>query len=246
MRRGVLRSCILRSCCARDFLSDFFDSIALSGNVVGLRFALTPKAVFHCVVVLGCLIARLSDTAQCWAVLMRVAPRKYSIETWFMQRIHIIGRKNSGKTTLVADLVAHFVSLGRRVGTIKHTHHQHELDTPGKDSHTHREAGSAVVGILTPNMTAIFRPATGDRHDTDERYQWLAPMYSECEFVIVEGNSQTTAPKFEVWRAATGTEPIASTDRTILAVITDDPLPFDYPTVARSSIEQIAARIVER
>ncbi len=161
-----------------------------------------------------------------------------------MHRVHIVGRKNSGKTTLVAELVAHFVSLGRRVGTIKHTHHQHELDTPGKDSHTHREAGSAVVGILTPNMSAVFRPSEGDRHDTDERYQWLAPMYADCELVIVEGNSQTAAPKFEVWRAATGTEPMAATDRTIVAVITDDPLPFDFPTIPRSKIEQIGSSVL--
>ena len=76
-----------------------------------------------------------------------------------MKRIHIVGRKNSGKTTLVADLVAHLTANGHRVGTIKHTHHQHELDTPGKDSHRHREAGAAVVGILCPGMTAVFRPA---------------------------------------------------------------------------------------
>lgn len=165
-----------------------------------------------------------------------------------MRRIHIIGRKNSGKTTLVADLVAHFVSEGRRVGTVKHTHHQHELDTPGKDSHTHRQAGSAVVGILTPSMTAVFRPAinaaSGDRHDTDDRYQWLAPLYADCEFVIVEGNSQTTAPKLEVWRAATGTEPMAQTDQSIAAIVSDDALPFDFPTVRRSNLAAIADRVL--
>ncbi len=161
-----------------------------------------------------------------------------------MRRIHIIGRKNSGKTTLVADLVTHFVAVGRRVGTVKHTHHQHELDTPGKDSHTHRKAGSAVVGILTPGMTAVFRPASDDRHDTDDRYQWLAPLYADCEFVLVEGNSQTQAAKVEVWRAATGTEPMAAKDRTIALIVTDDPLPFDYPTVGRSNLNAIATHVL--
>jgi|GEM_PF-195703 len=75
-----------------------------------------------------------------------------------MHRIHIIGRKNSGKTTLVVDLVRHFRALGYRVGTIKHTHHQHELDTPGKDSYRHRQAGAMAVGIVAPTMNAVFWP----------------------------------------------------------------------------------------
>lgn len=162
-----------------------------------------------------------------------------------MRRIHIIGRKNSGKTTLVSDLVAHFASQGRRIGTVKHTHHQHELDTPGKDSYAHRQAGSAVVGILTPGMTAVFRPSSNDRHDTDDRYEWLAPLYADCDFVIVEGNSQTTAPKLEVWRAATGTTPMAANDRSIAAVITDDALPITHAIIARANIDVIAAHVLK-
>ncbi len=56
------------------------------------------------------------------------------------RRIHIVGRKNSGKTTLIVELVSHLTNLDYRVGTIKHTHHHHELDTPGKDSFRHCEA----------------------------------------------------------------------------------------------------------
>ena len=73
-------------------------------------------------------------------------------------RIHIVGRRNSGKTTLVCELVAALTKRGYRVATIKHTHHHHELDTPGKDSWHHREAGAAAVGILSPRMTAMFFP----------------------------------------------------------------------------------------
>ena len=65
-----------------------------------------------------------------------------------MRRIHVVGRKNSGKTTLVVELVRHFTAAGLRVGTVKHTSHSHELDTPGKDSYQHRHAGAAVVGIF--------------------------------------------------------------------------------------------------
>ena len=84
-----------------------------------------------------------------------------------MNRIHIIGRKNHGKTQLVVELVEEFSLRGLRVGTIKHTHHDHELDTPGKDSHRHRSAGAAVVVIdsaasLVPR--AEVETDMGDRH----------------------------------------------------------------------------------
>ncbi|MCH7688018.1 MAG: molybdopterin-guanine dinucleotide biosynthesis protein MobB [Planctomycetes bacterium] len=55
-----------------------------------------------------------------------------------MQRMHGICRKNGGKTTLIFERVTAYAQLRYRVGTIKLAHHQHELDTPGKDSHRHR------------------------------------------------------------------------------------------------------------
>ena len=48
-----------------------------------------------------------------------------------MNRIHIIGRKNHGKTTLIVELIEEFTRLGLSVGAIKHTSHSHELDVPG-------------------------------------------------------------------------------------------------------------------
>ncbi len=73
-------------------------------------------------------------------------------------RLHIIGRKNAGKTTLVVELIERLTGRGLVVGSIKHTHHRHELDVPGKDSYRHREAGAAPVAIVSPGMTAVFRP----------------------------------------------------------------------------------------
>ena len=141
-----------------------------------------------------------------------------------MKRIHVVGRKNSGKTTLIVDLVTELTRLGYRVGTIKHTHHQHELDTPGKDSHRHREAGSAAVGILTDGMNAIFWPQPGNKEtqSSSEKYRQFDSMMDECDIVLVEGDSKTTSPKIEVFRDENGSLPIAMSDTTIQAVVTDD------------------------
>ncbi len=155
------------------------------------------------------------------------------------RRIHLIGRKNSGKTTLVAELVAHWRAQGHRIGTIKHTHHHHELDTPGKDSHRHHQAGAAVVGIVARQASAVFWSADQDDPKQD-RYAAMAPMFAGCDLVIVEGDSQTDAPKIEVWRAASGETPYSATDPTILALVTDDPVEVDAPCLPRSQVSKLA------
>ncbi len=152
-----------------------------------------------------------------------------------MQRLHIIGRKNHGKTRLVTDLIAGLTARGRRVATIKHTHHSHELDTPGKDSYLHREAGAAMVGVLARNMTAVFLPAD-PATTTDQRYGLLDPLFSSCDLVLVEGHLATTAPRIEVWRADRRTAPLAETDPGILAIVTDDPVTVPVEVFPRSTL----------
>lgn len=167
-----------------------------------------------------------------------------------MRRIHIIGGKNHGKTTLVSDLVVEFRNRGFHVGTIKHTHHHHELDTPGKDSHHHREAGASVVGILSRSMSAAFWPneevPEADRTaQTEIRYQEFEPVFSNCDLVIVEGDTLTKAPKLEVWRAVMESSIKAEELENVQAIITDDGGTFPLPTVSRADVPAIAGLIVE-
>ena len=162
-----------------------------------------------------------------------------------MKRIHIIGQKNSGKTTLIVELVQAFTQLGYRVGTIKHTHHQHELDAPGKDSHRHREAGATVVGILSQKMNAVFWPPeeTTDSN-REQRYDGFSPMFAQCDLVLVEGDSKTKQPKIEVWRESLGEAPLAAGDASIHAIVTDDRPQVEAPTWARSDVSALAKKIL--
>lgn len=164
-----------------------------------------------------------------------------------MRRIHIIGRKNSGKTTLIVELVQQLSALGLRVATIKHTHHRHELDVPGKDSYRHREAGAAAVGILSPAMNAVFWPASRDDgpHAHQDRYHVFAALFADCDIVLVEGDSRTTALKVEVWREETATPPMASEDPSIHALVTDSVIDLPLPTWPRRDVEGLARRIVD-
>ena len=142
-------------------------------------------------------------------------------------RVHIVGRKNSGKTTLVCEIVKRLTAQNYKVATIKHTHHQHELDTPGKDSHKHRSSGAVAVGILSPSMTAVFIPraATSDRDDRLSGYTALDAAFVDCDLVVVEGDLSTTAPRIEVWRSIVSESPYAFTTHGISAIVSDDTLP---------------------
>lgn len=157
-----------------------------------------------------------------------------------MKRLHVIGRKNHGKTTLVVELVEEFTKRGLRVGTIKHTHHRHELDVPGKDSYRHRIAGAAVVGILSPSMSAVFLPADKSGRNEEDRYAVSSPVFADCRLVLVEGDSQTMAPKIEVWRSELGTPPLAARDKSIIAVVTDDELPIAAEVLPRSDVARLS------
>ena len=173
--------------------------------------------------------------------------------TGALNRVHVIGGKNHGKTTLIVELVRALSQRGLRVGTVKHTHHHHELDTPGKDSHRHREAGATTVGICSPAMNAVFwstaqqERKTGDATDEGDKYALFEPWFQQCDLVLVEGDSQANATKLEVWRAALGSAPLAAEDRSILAVITDDQLSQDVaPVWPRSDLDAIVAALLSR
>jgi molybdopterin-guanine dinucleotide biosynthesis protein B len=157
-----------------------------------------------------------------------------------MRTLHIVGRKNHGKTTLVLDLIRELTGRGLRVGSIKHTSHLHDLDTPGSDSYRHRRAGAAPAAIVTGDTIGVFFPrgATGGFYDA------LAPLYAGCDLVLVEGDLERPAPKIEVYRAELGTPCLAADRPDILAVVTDDPVDLPVAVWPRSGLAALADRVL--
>jgi molybdopterin-guanine dinucleotide biosynthesis protein MobB len=163
-----------------------------------------------------------------------------------MKRLHIIGGKNHGKTGLVVELVEEFVRRRISVCTVKHTHHQHELDIPGKDSYRHRMAGATAVGILSPSITAMYLSGEAKSGGATDPYVMFARAFSHCELLLVEGDSQTTAPKIEVWRTELNSPPLAMRDKSILAIVTDDPISISANVLPRSDVRGLADWILKR
>ncbi len=156
-------------------------------------------------------------------------------------RIHIVGRRNQGKTTFVVELVACLSKGGIRVGTIKHTGHEHPVDRPGKDSFRHRDAGGSPAALVTPTAVGAFMPRDEDP------YLQLSPLYEGCDLVLVEGNlAAEGVPKLEIFRA--GLEhraPLAAERDDIHTVITDDPLQDGLRGCPRSGIVHAARLVLE-
>ena len=106
--------------------------------------------------------------------------------------IGVVGHKKSGKTSLIEQLAKELTLRGLIVGTIKMTTHDLEFDTPGKDTHRHRSAGSKVTLIKSKSEMAIY--SNSDYMDDVMIYA----IFQKCDFVFVEGDSQSKNPKIYV------------------------------------------------
>jgi molybdopterin-guanine dinucleotide biosynthesis protein MobB len=161
-----------------------------------------------------------------------------------MRVIGVVGWKNNGKTTLVVRLIEHLVARGYRVSTVKHAHHEADLDRPGKDSWRHREAGAAEVMLATARRWALVHEL---RDEPEPPLDAILARLSPADLVIVEGFKSFPHPKVEVHRAERGTPLIARDDPTIVAVASDEPLPdLAVPVLGLDDVPAIADLILRR
>jgi molybdopterin-guanine dinucleotide biosynthesis adapter protein len=137
----------------------------------------------------------------------------------------IAGWKNSGKTGLAVRLVTELTARGYRVSTIKHAHHDFDIDKVGADSWRHREAGAHEVTIVSGTRYAIMHELRGAPEPTlEEVLARLAP----CDIVLIEGYKREPVPKIEARRVeAANRTPLAPTDPHIRAIAADHAIEGD-------------------
>lgn len=156
-----------------------------------------------------------------------------------MRIIGLAGWSGAGKTTLLARLIPALTARGVGVSTLKHAHHAFDLDQPGKDSHTHRQAGAQQVLIASANRWALMSELRGA---PEPPLRELLAKLDPVDLVIVEGFKRDTHPKIEVHRAANGKGWLHPADPRILAVASDAaPPPGAPPRVHLDDITAIAA-----
>ena len=157
----------------------------------------------------------------------------------------ITGWKNSGKTTLTERLVAELTRRGYRVSTVKHAHHDFDIDREGADSWRHRAAGAVEVAVVSGRRWALMHELRGeDEPKLDNILARLAP----CDLVLVEGYKREGHAKIETRRLeAKDTQPLTALDPNIRAVAADHAVENEsVPVFALDDVASIADFIVER
>jgi molybdopterin-guanine dinucleotide biosynthesis protein B len=139
-----------------------------------------------------------------------------------MRIIGLAGWSGSGKTTLLTRAIPRLTARGFTVSTLKHAHHDFDIDQPGKDSHSHRLAGATEVLIGSARRFALMHELRGD---TEPTLGALLQKLSPVDLVVVEGYKRAPHPKLEVHRAVLGQPLLAPGDPSIVAIASDAPLP---------------------
>lgn len=157
----------------------------------------------------------------------------------------ITGWKNSGKTTLTERLVRELVARGWRVSTIKHAHHDFDIDKPGADSFRHREAGATEVAIVSGRRWALMHEL---RDENEPSLDDVLARITPCDLVLVEGYKRENHLKIETRRLESkDRSPLTANDPAIVAIASDHPVVDEtLPVFAIDDIDAIADFIETR
>ncbi len=149
----------------------------------------------------------------------------------------ITGWKNSGKTTLTERLVAELTARGYRIATVKHAHHDFDIDKPGADSFRHRAAGAVETAIVSGRRWALMHEL---RDEPEPALGEILARLSPCDLVLVEGYKREAHAKIEVRRTgARSSEPLCRNDPAIVAIAADHIV--DEPHLPVFAIDDVTA-----
>ncbi|WP_288882208.1 molybdopterin-guanine dinucleotide biosynthesis protein MobB [uncultured Kosakonia sp.] len=151
----------------------------------------------------------------------------------------------TGKTTLLKKLIPALCARGIRPGLIKHTHHDMDVDTPGKDSYELRKAGAAQTLVASSQRWALM---TETPDETELDLNWLVSRMdaTKLDLVLVEGFKHEPVPKILLWRADCGHDISELTiDELSIAVASDVELALSVPVLDINDIEEVAEFVLQ-
>ncbi len=155
--------------------------------------------------------------------------------------LSIIGKSNSGKTTLLEKLIPELKRRGYRVATIKHhAHAGFEIDQPGKDTWRHAQAGSQVVVITAPDKLAMI-----EQLESELSLDEVAARISGVDIILTEGWKMAGKPAIEVLRKERSQEPVGDQGK-LIAFAADFALETNLPVFDLNEVRAIADFIEER
>lgn len=135
----------------------------------------------------------------------------------------------TGKTTLLKKLIPELCARGIRPGLIKHTHHNMDVDKPGKDSYELRKAGAAQTLVASQQRWALMTE-TPEEEELDLNFLASRMDASKLDLILVEGFKHEDIAKIVLFREGTGrTQEELVIDAHVIAIASDVPLRVDVP-----------------
>jgi molybdopterin-guanine dinucleotide biosynthesis protein B len=160
-----------------------------------------------------------------------------------MKTFGLVGWSGSGKTTLMVKLLPELIGRGVSVSTMKHTHHDVDIDRPGKDSYEHRRAGAREVMLASGSRWSLVHELGQESEpDLDSLVNLMTPV----DLLLVEGFKRQEHDKIEVHRPALGPDLLYRQDQNIVAIASDAPLSgVPLPVLDLNDVSGIADFIME-
>ena len=161
--------------------------------------------------------------------------------TYRIPVVSVVGKSDSGKTTVMEGLIRELSSRGWRVATVKHHIHEVDVDVPGKDSWRHAHAGSVAAMISSPTQFVVVRRVPEER-----TLEQLVEAAGDVDLLLTEGFKRAGDVRIEVVRRARSDEMI-SEPGTVFAVMTDMPeiVPAGVPVFPLDAHSSVAELIEE-
>lgn len=157
--------------------------------------------------------------------------------------VSVVGKSNSGKTTLIEKLVRELVKKGYSVATVKHDVHGFEIDREGKDSWRHKKAGARQTIISSPEKLALISDVDGDLSllEIGERF-----VGDDIDILIGEGFKRGVQPKIEVFRREVHSELLCGRRDNLVAIVSDKHFDMGVPCLGLEDIGGLADILEEK
>ncbi|MGB4504501.1 MAG: molybdopterin-guanine dinucleotide biosynthesis protein B [Syntrophaceticus sp.] len=150
--------------------------------------------------------------------------------------IFIVGYSDTGKTTLVKNLVQVFKKMGYRVAAIKHAAHGYDMDVQGRDTWHYCQAGADKVVVVGPKSLTMHH-----LYEQEPPLSEVCNMIEGVDLILVEGFKSEPGPKIEIVRES---KERLSLGDDLIAVVSDVPLTESVPCFATTALHQLAEFLI--
>ena len=155
--------------------------------------------------------------------------------------IGIVGWKDVGKTFFATEIIKLLVEKGYKVGSIKHAHHDFDIDKPGTDSFKHRQSGSSEVIISSSKRWAKI---IENNNKNEKKLNELLREFNDIDVAIVEGFKKENHPKIEI--ISKNSKNINNEIKNVVAIVADDKIDSSKPVFKKNDVESLTQFIINK